>query len=85
MARYKLYGDGVHDDQPAIQEMIDSGACEVSLPVPAKHYLITKPLTIPSNFKLKLPRFATIKLADGANCFLLQNRAVEKSGKRLRE
>ena len=31
-----LYGDGIHDDYPAIQEMIDSGACEVSLPVPEK-------------------------------------------------
>lgn len=85
MAQHVLYGDGIHDDQPAIQELIDNGVCEVSLPVPVRHYLITKPLTIPSNFKLKLPRFATIKLADGANCFMLQNRAVEKPAKRLRE
>ena len=34
---YNLYGDGIHDDQPAIQEMIDSGVCEVSLPAPQKH------------------------------------------------
>ena len=65
MAQFLLYGDGIHDDQPAIQEMIDSGMCEVSLPAPAKYYLITKPLTIPSNFKLKLPRYAEIRLADG--------------------
>ena len=29
----KLYGDGIHDDTDAIQEMIDSGCCEVVLPV----------------------------------------------------
>lgn len=34
--QYELYGDGVHDDYPAIQEMIDSSVCEVSLPAPKK-------------------------------------------------
>ena len=80
-----LYGDGIHDDYPAIQEMIDSGVCEVNLPVPKNKYLITKPLVIPSNFKLKLPRFAEIKLADGANCFMLQSKMVKKYDKRLRD
>lgn len=83
--KYILYGDGIHDDYPAIQEMIDSGACEVVLPAPKDKYLITKPLVIPSNFKLKLPRFAEIKLADGANCFMLKNKTVNKPGKRLRD
>jgi len=83
--KYTLYGDGIHDDYPAIQELIDSGVCEISLPVPQNKYLITKPLVIPSNFKLKLPRYAEIKLADGANCFMLQNKAVKKAGKNLRE
>lgn len=85
MLKYTLYGDGVHDDTAAIQEMIDSGVCEVSLPTPEKCYLISKPLVIPSNFKLKLPRYAEIKLADGSNCFMLQNKTVEKPAKRLRE
>lgn len=85
MAKFILYGDGIHDDQPAIQEMIDSGVCEVVLPAPEKCYLITKPLMIPSKFKLKLPRYAEIKLADGSNCFMLQNRTVAKPAKRLRE
>ena len=31
---FKLYGDGVHDDTNAIQEIIDSGICEVCLPAP---------------------------------------------------
>lgn len=40
---YTLYGDGVHDDYPAIQEMIDSGVCEVSLPVPENVILFPAP------------------------------------------
>ena len=80
-----LYGDGIHDDTAAIQAMIDSGVCEVSLPAPQKFYLISKPLTLPSRFKLKLPRFAEIQLADGANCFMVQNKAVPKPAKRLAE
>ena len=74
MTRYTLYGDGVHDDTDAIQELIDSGACEVTLPAPAVHYLISRPLMLPSNFRLVLPRFARIRLADGANCLMLQNK-----------
>jgi len=84
MAEFTLYGDGIHDDTDAIQELIDSGVCEVSLPAPKKLYLISRPLVIPSNFKLKLPRFAEIKLADGANCFMLQSKAVPKPADRLR-
>ena len=81
MTQFKLYGDGIHDDQPAIQEMIDSGLCEVSLPAPQKHYLITKPLVIPSCFKLKMPRYAEIKLADGANgCQKERRHKVEAGG-----
>ena len=76
MFQHTLYGDGIHDDTAAIQERIDSGSCEVMLPAPEKHYLISRPLMIPSYFKLKLPRYATIRLADGANCFMLQNKMV---------
>ncbi len=79
----KLYGDGIHDDYPAIQEMIDSGSCEVSLPAPEKCYLISKTLIIPSFFKLKLPRYATIRLMDGADCFMLQNKTVNKFKDRI--
>ncbi len=80
---YTLYGDGIHDDQPAIQELIDSGVCEVVLPAPKKHYLIGKTLYLPSNFRLVLPRFAEIRLADGANCAMLRNRGVHKPGEHL--
>lgn len=80
-----LYGDGIHDDYPAIQEMIDSGVCEVSLPAPQKNYLISKTLIFPSNFKLTLPRFAEIKLADGANCLMVRNKMVPDYADRLPE
>ena len=83
MAEHILYGDGIHDDTAAIQELIDSGLCEVSLPAPKKCYIISRPLVIPSNFKLKLSRFAEIKLADGSDCFMLQNKLVEKPADRL--
>ena len=85
MAEFVLYGDGIHDDTNAIQEMIDSGSCEIMLPVPKAYYLISRPLTIPSNFRLRLPRFARIKLADGSNCFMLQNKTAYKPEGRLRE
>ena len=85
MSNYTLYGDGIHDDTDAIQEQIDSGVCEVRLPAPKKCYLISKPLIIPSNFKLVLPRYAEIKLADDSNCFMLQNKVVPKPQTRLRE
>lgn len=80
-----LYGDGLHDDYPAIQEMIDSGVCEVSLPAPKKHYLISKTLTLPSNFRLVLPRYAEIRLADGANCWMVSNKMVPDHADRLAE
>ena len=80
---YQLYGDGVHDDYPAIQEMIDSGVCEVSLPAPKKCYLISKTLLLPSNFRFVLPRFAEIKLADGSNCSMVRNRGVDSYADRM--
>ena len=83
--KHRLYGDGIHDDTAAIQEMIDSGVCEVSLPAPASYYLISKPLELPSDFRLTLPRFAEIRLAAGSNCVMARNRMVKNHGRRLRE
>ena len=78
-----LYGDGINDDYYAIQEMIDSGVCEVVLPPPKKNYLISRTLILPSNCKLVLPRFAEIKLADGANCHMVRNKLVPDYAERL--
>ena len=72
-----LYGDGIHDDFPAIQEMLDSGVCEVVLPAPEKYYVISKTLKIHGNQTLKLPRFAVIRLADKANCEMIENEDFE--------
>ena len=77
-----LYGDGIHDDTAAIQELIESG-CEVNLPVPKKHYLISRPLELHSNLKLTLPRFAEIRLKDGSNCYMLKNAMVEDRKNRI--
>ena len=78
-----LYGDGIHDDYPAIQEMIDSGVCEVSLPAPKKCYLISKTLTLPSSFKLTLPRYAEIRLMDMSNCPMISNKMIEDYAERV--
>ena len=79
--KYTLYGDGIHDDTAAIQELIDNSR-EVVLPEPEKFYLISKPLELHSDFRLVLPRFAEIRLADASNCVMLKNVTVEDYGKR---
>lgn len=72
-----LYGDGIHDDTAAIQQLLDT-ACEVRLPMPKVHYRISRPLELPSNCKLCLPRFAEIRLAPGADCVMVQNKMQEE-------
>lgn len=81
---YTLYGDGIHDDTLAIQELLDTKN-EVILPEPDAFYLVSKTLLIGSNTRLVLPRFAEIRLKDGSNCSLLRNKAVEKPAERLPE
>ena len=66
----KLYGDGIHDDTAAIQVMLDKRGLVC---IPDGCYLITKPLIIHSNTYLKLSARAILRLADGANCSLLDN------------
>ena len=73
MAKYKLFGNGIDDDYPAIQEMLDSGASEVVLPAPEKMYLISKTLKIHGGQCLKLGRFTTIRLMDNSNCAMLED------------
>lgn len=72
-----LFGDGIHDDTAAIQELIDNADHELILSQPQNYYLISKPLEIPSNFRLVLPRYAEIKLADNSNCFMLKNKTKD--------
>lgn len=68
-----LYGDGLHDDQPAIQAMLDSGKRVVCLPYPKNNYLVGTTLRIHSEQTLVLPETAVIRLADGANVPILRN------------
>ena len=79
----KLYGNGINDDTLAIQELIDNANGEVVLPQPANFYLISKPLEIPSNTTLKLPRYATIRLKDSSNCVMLTNKKTPLKANRL--
>ena len=79
---YTLYGDGVHDDTLALQELLDTKK-EIILPEPDAFYLVSKTLLIGSNTRLVLPRFAEIRLKDGSNCPLLRNKTVDKPAERL--
>ncbi len=76
---YTLYGDGIHDDAPAIQQMLDSGISAVVLPAPEKHYAIGSTLVIHSGQSLILPETAVIRLLPDSNCYMLIN---EKAGDR---
>ena len=68
---YTLYGDGVHDDTRAIQELIDSGISLVELPVPQKHYCISAPLVLHSCQTLKLGETTRIQLLPESSCYML--------------
>ena len=78
-----LWGDGVHDDTAAIQERIDEAYRELSLPDPEVCYLISRPLELPSDFRLVLPRFAEVRLAPGSNCLMLKNKTVSDRKERV--
>ncbi|MDO5553705.1 MAG: glycosyl hydrolase family 28 protein [Planctomycetia bacterium] len=69
----RLAGDGVTDDAPAIQAMLDSGAALVYLPPPEKCYLLCKTLKIHSNQTLRLDPTTTIRLADEGLQHLISN------------
>ncbi len=68
-----LYGDGIHDDSAGIQALIDAGSALVELPMPKVCYLISKPILIRSYLQLRLPRYASVRLADGSDCHMIEN------------
>ncbi len=78
-----LYGNGIDDDFPAIQEMLDSGKSVVTLPAPEKHYVIGKTLKIHSDQELKTGRYTRIVLKDGANCAMLENADFDGGNKNV--
>jgi polygalacturonase len=69
----KLFGDGVRDDTDAIQELLDKGGYVY---IPHGTYLISHPLIIHSNTHLQLAQTAVLKLADNANCSILDNDGI---------
>lgn len=71
MAKYKLYGDGIHDDLPYIQNALDSGISCLNLPTPKKHYTISGAIRIHGNQTLRLPETTVIRLMADANCVML--------------
>ncbi len=73
-----LYGDGIHDDYQAIQELLDSGECEIRLPMPKVKYCISKTLKIHSNQAFILPRYARISLMPDSNCAMMENADFSK-------
>lgn len=74
----ELYGDGIHDDTSAIQQLLDC-THTVRLTSPKVCYLISRPLRIHSNQSLVLDRFCHIKLMANSNCRMLVNAESENS------
>ena len=70
---YTLYGDGVHDDTNAIQEMLDSGICEVALPAPESFYCISQTLRVHSRQTLRLLETAEIRLLPNSSFLCEEN------------
>lgn len=79
-----LYGNGIDDDYPAIQQMLSSGLSCVYLPAPEKHYVIGQTLKIGSGQELRLDRFTVIRLAAGANCAMLENADFDGGNENIR-
>ncbi len=73
MLEHKLYGDGVQDDYPAIQEMLDSGVSEVYLPPTCNCYRISRTLKIHSYQTLRMSPSTKIMLMARANCSMIEN------------
>lgn len=74
-----LYGDGIHDDTLAIQELLD-GCGIVTIQKPGT-YLITKTLIIHSNTRFELSPGATLLAAPMSLCSLLQNEHFAGGGR----
>lgn len=68
----EIITDGLTDNTEDLQYLIDNAEHELELPMPKVCYLISKPLTLHSYFKLKLPRYAEIKLATKADCPMIE-------------
>lgn len=79
----KLIGNGVADDTPAIQALLDLKEPLVYLPAPKKNYLINKSLRIHSGQTLKLDPTTVIRLADNANDYMLTNADLDSGNRNI--
>ncbi len=68
-----LYGDGVHDDAPAIQALLDSGVSCVYLAPPKAHYAISRTLKIHSGQTLRLDATTEIRLLPRCDYCMIAN------------
>lgn len=76
--QHVLYGDGIHDDLPAIQELLDSGKSCVYLPPASKFYKICGTIRIHSYQELRLDRYTVIRLGEHCDCAMLTNAEKEE-------
>jgi len=74
-----LYGDGIHDDTAALQEMLDRcGIVTVDRP---GTYLVSRTLIIHSNTRFVLSPGAKLLAAPMSRCALLENEHFAKNGR----
>ncbi len=82
---HDVAGDGLTDDAPAIQKLLDGDT--QFLYFPAGLYLIGQTLRLPSNTRIKAHRFAHFYFADGAgrdiDSFLLCNADPESGNEHI--
>ncbi len=74
-----LYGDGVHDDTGALQEMLD-GRGDVKVEKPGT-YLVSRSLIIHSNTRFTLSPGAKIIAAPMSRCALMENEHFRGGGR----
>ena len=70
--------DGIRDATEAVQALLDNNDGTVFLQKGI--YLISRPLIIRSHTHLKLAPDAVMKLADGANCAIIENESLPERG-----
>ena len=70
----KLYGDGIHDDTHALQELLD-GRGIVRIEKPGT-YLVSKTLIIHSNTRFELSPGAKLLAAPLSRCALMEGNAL---------
>ncbi len=74
-----LYGDGIHDETKAIQELLDNcGIVRIERP---GTYLISKTLKIHSNTRLEFSPGAKLLAAPLSRCALIENDAFRGEGR----